>query len=99
MVCTLATRSLTYAFGPALEKPAGEDDKSEDNAMTIRPTRSPAVTSIPLSQPPAPTIKPIVEDYSDLIDEEDAFMEEKVADFKVWLSLVASHCTQTNRDL
>jgi hypothetical protein len=88
----LASSSVAYISPQALEKPTSDDDKSEENAMTIRPTRSPAVTSIPLSQPPAPTIKPIVEDYSDLIDEEDAFMEEKVADFKVRVSHITSHC-------
>lgn len=76
-------------FYPALEKNASEsseEDKHEveDNARTIRPNRSPGQQSVPLAQAPAAEIQPIVEDYSDLATEEDeAWLEEKVADFKV----------------
>lgn len=56
----------------------------EDNAQTIRPNRSPAHNTIPLAQPPSLEIPPIVEDYSDMATEEDeALLQEKVADFKV----------------
>lgn len=70
----------------ALEKPSPDDDKqeAEDNAQTIRPGRSPGSRTIPLAQPPAADIGPIVEDYSDLASEEDEEkLQEKVADFKV----------------
>jgi hypothetical protein len=67
----------------ALEKPTSEQE-IEDNAQTIRPTRSPGQRSIPLAQPPSSDIQPIVEDYSDLASEEDELhIREKVADFKV----------------
>lgn len=68
-----------------------EDDKQEadDNARTIRPTRSPGVppVALPLAKPPSAGIAPIVEDYSDLgsEDDDDKFVE-KVADFKVYIS-------------
>ncbi len=71
----------------ALEKTTSDEDKHEieDNAQTIRPTRSPGQRNIPLAQPPSSDIQPIVEDYSDLASEEDELhLEEKVADFKVW---------------
>ncbi|PPQ99462.1 hypothetical protein CVT26_014278 [Gymnopilus dilepis] len=78
----------------ALEKTTAEEDKPDqdsedndndnDNAQTIRPTRSPSHHPIPLAQPPAAEIEPIVEDYSDLAMEEDEVtLQEKVADFKV----------------
>ncbi|KAF6756014.1 hypothetical protein DFP72DRAFT_895915 [Ephemerocybe angulata] len=69
-----------------------EDDKSdgsEDNAKTIRPTKSPGVKPVPLAQAPAPAISPIVEDYSEIAsgsDEDEGWLdgfEEKVADFKL----------------
>ncbi|KAF8957280.1 hypothetical protein BDZ97DRAFT_1924766 [Flammula alnicola] len=70
----------------ALEKTSSDDDRQEieDNAQTIRPNRSPLHNTIPLAQPPASEIQPIVEDYSDLATEEDeARLQEKVADFKM----------------
>jgi hypothetical protein len=62
-----------------------EDKQVDDNAQTIRPTRSPAGPgTIPLARAPAADIIPIVEDYSDLASEEDdIILQEKVADFKV----------------
>lgn len=63
-----------------------EDDKleAEDNAQTIRPNRSPGHQPIPLAQAPASDILPIFEDYSDLATEEDdQWIQDKVADFKV----------------
>jgi hypothetical protein len=72
-------------LSPALEKVSHEEDKhGEDNARTIRPTRSPATAPVQLAKPPSPTIGPIVEDYSDLAAEEDEqSLHNKVADFKV----------------
>lgn len=67
-----------------MEKTSVEDDKheSEDNAQTIRPTRSPGANVVPLAQ--APAMNPIVEDYSDLAGEVDEqALEDKVANFKV----------------
>jgi len=62
-----------------------EKHEIEDNAQTIRPTtRSPGHHNAPLAQAPSSDIQPIVEDYSDLATEEDeAWLQEKVADFKV----------------
>lgn len=60
-----------------------EKQELEDNAQTIRPTRSPRRQSMPLAQPPSLEIAPIVEDYSDLAtDEDDAVLQDKVAEFK-----------------
>ncbi|GBE85072.1 predicted protein [Sparassis crispa] len=74
----------------ALEKTSAEDEKVEadDNARTIRPTRSPqgpGVVPLPLvSLPALATLGPDIEDYSDLaVGEDDAKLEEKVADFKL----------------
>ena len=73
----------------ALDKPAAEEEKVEtdDNARTIRPGRSPqglGTVPLPASKAPEPQIATIEEDYSDLLFEEDeAKLEEKVADFKV----------------
>ncbi len=72
----------------ALDKTPAEDEKLEadDNARTIRPGRSPGLGTVPLplAKAPEPQIAPIAEDYSDLVFEEDeAKLEEKVADFKV----------------
>ena len=53
----------------------------EDNAQTIRPTRSPNVKSVDIS---AESLSPIVEDYSDLAaDDEDNDLQAKVKEFKV----------------
>lgn len=38
---------------------------------------------VPLAQPPSSNIVPIVEDYSDVAEEDDQQLQEKVADFKV----------------
>ncbi|KAI0683103.1 kinase-like protein [Earliella scabrosa] len=73
----------------ALDKPAAEEEKVEtdDNARTIRPGRSPqglGTVPLPASKAPEPQIATIEEDYSDLLFEEDeAKLEEKVADFKM----------------
>lgn len=62
----------------------------EDNARTIRPNRSPGNQPVPLAQPPASDIQPIVEDYSDLGTEEDEVrLQEKVADFRVRYTIVS----------
>lgn len=73
-----------------MEKTSLEDEKVEadDNAQTIRPTRSPqgpgVNISLPLVSPPAPEATPVIEDYSDLvIGEDDEKLQEKMADFKV----------------
>ncbi|PIL35163.1 hypothetical protein GSI_02952 [Ganoderma sinense ZZ0214-1] len=72
----------------ALDKTPAEDEKLEadDNARTIRAGRSPGLGTVPLplAKAPEPQIAPIAEDYSDLVFEEDeAKLEEKVADFKL----------------
>ncbi|KAI0927507.1 hypothetical protein AcV5_008028 [Taiwanofungus camphoratus] len=74
----------------ALEKTSLEDEKVEadDNAQTIRPTRSPqgpgVNISLPLVSLPAPEATPVIEDYSDLvIGEDDEKLQEKMADFKI----------------
>lgn len=64
-----------------------EEDRPEadDNAQTIRPTRSPSgpTVPLPLAKAPSPNIGPIVEDYDLLFDEDDDKLQEKVSDFKV----------------
>lgn len=88
-----ASSQSTLTLWAALEKPAADasdDDRNEmeDNAQTIRPNRSPGINTIPLAQPPPAEIPPIVEDYSDMASEEDeAWLQEKVANFKVLSSL------------
>ena len=69
----------------ALERSSAEDDRPEgdDNAQTIRPNRSPGLKVVPLAQPPSSNIVPIVEDYSDVAEEDEQQLQEKVADFKV----------------
>ncbi|KAI0718192.1 kinase-like protein [Cerioporus squamosus] len=74
----------------ALDKPPAEEEKVEadDNAQTIRPGRSPqglgTTVPLPVAKAPEPQIAPIAEDYSDIMFEEDeAKLEEKVADFKM----------------
>ncbi|KIJ54808.1 hypothetical protein M422DRAFT_240892 [Sphaerobolus stellatus SS14] len=67
----------------ALEKPdpeKTEPERLEENAQTIRPTRSPGSVTSALARPPPPKINPIIEDYSDIGDDEE--LEVKVADFK-----------------
>jgi hypothetical protein len=73
----------------ALEKTDGPE-KLEENAQTIRPNRSPATSAnTSLIKAPAPEISPIVEDYSDIGDDDE--LEEKVADFKVIYSPFDPH--------
>ncbi|OCH90450.1 kinase-like protein [Obba rivulosa] len=77
----------------ALEKTSAEAESAEDekleaeeNAQTIRPTRSPqGAGTVPLPLIPLePSPVPVVEDYSDLVfPEDDGKLEEKVADFKL----------------
>ncbi|KAF8505364.1 hypothetical protein BU17DRAFT_101047 [Hysterangium stoloniferum] len=66
----------------ALEK--SEPERLEENAQTIRPNRSPGSSdsaSSAYAKSPTAGITPIVEDYSDIGDDEE--LEEKVADFKM----------------
>ena len=68
----------------SLDRSIVDDEKSDENARTIRPTRSPSINGkVPLAVSPPPNITPIVEDYSDLASEEDAVFQGKVADFKL----------------
>lgn len=72
----------------ALDRPSVDEekeDKTEElNAQTIRPTKSPGTRPVALTAPPASDMSTIVEDYSDIAAEEDeGWLEEKVADFKV----------------
>lgn len=71
-----------------MEKIPPEDDQRfvDENAQTIRPGRSPANAPIPLpvAQAPSPRIGTISEDFADFdFADDDAKLEEKVADFKV----------------
>lgn len=71
-----------------MEKILPEDDKQfvDENAQTIRPGRSPANAPVPLpvAQAPSPRIGTISEDFADFdFADDDAKLEEKVADFKV----------------
>jgi hypothetical protein len=84
------TKSLTICTHTALEKPSesesDSDAKHEDDAQTIKPTRSPRPTTIPLSRAGAPSaeINPIIEDYSDLAaDEDENALQSKLSEFKV----------------
>lgn len=76
-------------YNVALEKVVVEEDKLEvdDNAQTIRPSRSPqgpVVVPLPTATFSEPDVSAVVEDYSDLLfDEDDDKVQEKVADFKV----------------
>ena len=79
----------SHEIALALDKPPAEEDNT-DNAQTIRPTRSPSALGtaapLPVAKAPEPQIEPIAEDYSDMVfDEDEAKLEEKVADFKVCL--------------
>lgn len=76
----------------ALDRTSVEDDKpeGEDNAQTIRPNRSPGLKVVPLAQPPSSNIVPIFEDYSDLAEEDEQQLQEKVAGFKVIENLMIS---------
>ncbi|KAF8627476.1 hypothetical protein AX17_006288 [Amanita inopinata Kibby_2008] len=74
---------ISFSKLQALDRTTTEEEKhdTEDNAQTIRVNRSPGHRSIPLAQPPSSEIGPIVEDYSDIAEEEE--LENKVADFKL----------------
>lgn len=79
---------MTWTILLALEKTTVEEERNEadDNAQTIRPTRSPSgpTVPLPLAKAPSSNIAPIVEDYSDLLfDEDDDKLQEKVSDFKI----------------
>ncbi|TFK24391.1 Pkinase-domain-containing protein [Coprinopsis marcescibilis] len=76
---------ISFTKLQALEKTSVDDDKNELNEQTIRPTKSPGAKTVPLAQPPAATIAPIVEDYSsDLaLDEDEDWLEDKITDFKI----------------
>ncbi|THH30590.1 hypothetical protein EUX98_g3597 [Antrodiella citrinella] len=72
----------------AMEKTTAEEDRheSDDNAQTIRPIRSPSgpTVPLPLAKAPSPTMGPIVEDYSDMVfDEDDDKLQEKLSDYKI----------------
>lgn len=76
-------KSIWLSSGAALEKPVSDDEKTEEaNARTIRPTKSPSSASTPLSKPPPTNMAAIVEDYSDLLGDDDELIG-KVEDFKV----------------
>ncbi len=88
----LSTALIQHSCDIALDKPHAEEEKAEadDNAQTIRPGRSPqglgTTVALPVARAPEPQIAPIAEDYSDIVfDEDEAKLEEKVADFKVRL--------------
>jgi hypothetical protein len=88
--------SLTKLQG--MDKTTAEDEKPDvdDNARTIRPNRSPSTSQMPLATAPSANIGTIVEDYSDLAaEEDDDWLQDKVAGFKVSLSLytmsISSH--------
>ncbi|KAH9831359.1 kinase-like protein [Rhodofomes roseus] len=73
----------------ALEKTSVEEEKEkvevEDNAQTIRPTRSPAgPTTVPLPMVTMPDTEAEsgFDDFSDILDDDDK-LQEKVADFKM----------------
>lgn len=74
---------ISFTKLQALERTPPDDDKTEtdDNAQTIRPNRSPGTSVVPLAKAPPSEMKPIVEDYSDLADENE--LENKVANFKM----------------
>ncbi|KAG1822659.1 uncharacterized protein BJ212DRAFT_1444950 [Suillus subaureus] len=95
--------SFTKLQASTLEKTSMEDEKPEgdDNAQTIRPNRSPAGPgTIPLARAPSADIVPIVEDYSDIATEEDELLlQEKVADFKVSVSLFPLLLSENSRNV
>ena len=73
--------SITTTSQAADKATDADRSEMEDNAQTIRPTRSPNVKSVDIS---AESLSPIVEDYSDLAaDDEDNDLQAKVKEFKV----------------
>ncbi|KAL1746839.1 hypothetical protein HDZ31DRAFT_33179 [Schizophyllum fasciatum] len=67
----------------ALDKSTSEEERTDgdDNAQTIRPHWSPSSGPVPLAKAPASEMNAIIEDYSDLAEDDD--LEGKVADFKM----------------
>ncbi|KAL1733487.1 hypothetical protein EV714DRAFT_204640 [Schizophyllum commune] len=68
----------------SLDKSTSSEEEradGDDNARTIRPNFSPNSGPVPLAKAPANEINPIIEDYSDLAEDDD--LEGKVADFKM----------------
>ncbi|KAI0313237.1 kinase-like protein [Amylostereum chailletii] len=78
---------ISFSKLQALEKTAAEEDRhevepEEHNSQTIRPTRSPGPpSSNPVARSPTKGIAPIVEDYSDLGEDDE--WAEKFSDFKM----------------
>ncbi|KAF8333555.1 uncharacterized protein EI90DRAFT_3145216 [Cantharellus anzutake] len=54
----------------------------EDNAQTIRPTKSPSIKGLDVSEQ-LQDLPPIVEDYSDIAGDEDNDLQAKVKEFKM----------------
>lgn len=79
----LAGRDSEPSVRAALNRSTAEDERpdGEDNAQTIRPHWSPGTAPVPLAKAPSSDINSIVEDYSDLGEDDD--LEGKVADFKM----------------
>ena len=72
-----------------MDKSLSEEERVDvdDNARTIRPNRSPSATQGPVAAAPSSDIGTIMEDYSDLAaEEDDDWLQDKVADFKVRVS-------------
>lgn len=74
---------ISFTKLQALEK-SHDTSEENDNAQTIKPNKSPGPPSgIPLSKAPSADIIPIVEDYSDLLGEDDDMaLQSKVEGFK-----------------
>lgn len=69
-----------------MDKTVLDEEKPEvdDNALTIKPNRSPPAGPLQLIKPPPIDMVPIVEDYSDLAgDDEENYLQAKVENFKV----------------
>ncbi|KDQ11479.1 hypothetical protein BOTBODRAFT_177313 [Botryobasidium botryosum FD-172 SS1] len=70
----------------AVEKTVLDEEKPEadDNALTIKPNRSPPAGPLQLIKSPPVDMVPIVEDYSDLAGEdEENYLQAKVENFKL----------------
>ena len=86
--CHLSNRFDLHNSAPGLDRTSIEDEKADvdENAQTIRPSRSPSVPDKKLSitKSPTPDMDTIVEDYSDLaLEEDDEALQDKFTDFKV----------------